>query len=144
MPLMCAMKNPGKEVALRAKLLELMVFLSRIYTDADTTEAHALLRVGSVIGALENDFSRDWKLDDLLKIAHMSRSNLMRVFRKATGQTPIEYLVRLRIQRAMEMLRNSNLSITEIAMEAGFNDSNYFTRQFRRVLGESPRAFRQH
>lgn len=139
----CGGEKAGHEVALRAKLLELMVYLSRAYTNSDTTEAHALLRVGNVIGALENDFSRDWKLDELLTIAHMSRSNLMRIFRKATGQTPIGYLVRLRIQRAMEMLRNTDLAITEIAMEVGFNDSNYFTRQFRRILGESPRSFRQ-
>ena len=139
----CAEEQPGREVALRAKLLELMVYLSRAYTNSDTTEAHALLRVGNVIGALENNFSKDWKLDDLLKIAHMSRSNLMRIFRKATSQTPIEYLMRLRIQRAMEMLRNSDLTITEIALEVGFNDSNYFTRQFRRSLGKSPSSFRQ-
>ncbi|WP_372846273.1 AraC family transcriptional regulator [Pontiella sp.] len=139
----CEQEISGREVALRAKLLELMVFLSRAYTGSDATEAHALLRVGHVIGALENDFSRDWTLAELLEIAHMSRSNLMRVFRKATGQTPIEYLVRLRIQRAMAMLRNTDLSITEIAMAVGFNDSNYFTRQFRRILGESPRSFRQ-
>lgn len=139
----CENEEPGKEVALRAKLMELMVYLARAYSSTDTTEAHALLRVGNVIGALENDFSKDWKLDELLDIAHMSRSNLMRVFRKATSQTPIEYLVRLRIQKAMDMLRNTDLSITEIALEVGFNDSNYFTRQFRRILGESPRAFRQ-
>jgi len=134
---------PGHEAALRAKLLELIVYLSRAYMETDTTEAHALLRVGHVIGALENDFQKDWKLENLLSIAHMSRSNLMRVFRKATGQTPIEYLIRLRIQRAMELLRNSTLSVTEIAFEVGFKDSNYFTRQFRRVLGQSPRSFRQ-
>ena len=134
--------RPGHEVALRAKLLELLVFLSRAYTETETTEAHALLRVGSVIGALENDFSRDWKLDELVATAHMSRSNLMRIFRRATGQTPIEYLLRLRIQKAMELLRNSDLPITEIALEVGFNDSNYFSRQFRRILSESPRAYR--
>ena len=143
MELECDDENAGYEVALRAKLLELMVYLSRAYTTSDTTEAHALLRVGNVIGALENRFSEDWKLEDLLKMAHMSRSNLMRVFRKATGQTPIEYLIRLRIQRAMELLRNSDLTITEIALEVGFNDSNYFTRQFRRALGQSPRSFRR-
>lgn len=140
----CDHDEAGREVALRAKLLEMMVYLSRAYSSADTTEAHALLRVGHVIGALENDFARDWKLDELLDIAHMSRSNLMRVFRKATGQTPIDYLVRLRIQKSMEMLRNTDLTITEVALEVGFNDSNYFTRQFRRILGESPRAFRQN
>ena len=104
----CEEKAPGHEVALRAKILELIVYLSRAYSNTNTTEAHALLRVGNVIGALEKDFSRSWKLDELLTIAHMSRSNLMRVFRKATGQTPIEYLVRLRIQRAMDMLRTTS------------------------------------
>lgn len=138
----CTEKQPGFEAALRAKLLELIVYLSRAYVSTDTTEAHALLRVGHVIGALELDFANDWSLDELQKIAHMSRSNLMRVFRKATGQTPIEYLVRLRIQRAMDLLLNTSMRITEIALEVGFNDSNYFSRQFKRVVGESPRTFR--
>ncbi|MBL7016277.1 MAG: helix-turn-helix domain-containing protein [Kiritimatiellales bacterium] len=139
----CTEQIPGHEAVLRAKLLELLVFLSRAYTASDATEAHALLRVGNVIGALENDFSKNWSVEELLEIAHMSRSNLMRIFRKATGQTPIEYLVRLRIQRAMEMLHNTDLSITEIALEAGFNDSNYFTRQFRRICKIPPSAFRK-
>jgi AraC-like DNA-binding protein len=134
---------PGYPLVLRAKLMELMVYLSRAYGNSGTTEARALVRVGEVIGALEQDYSRPWTLDDLLAIAHMSRSNLMRVFRKATGQTPIDYLLRLRIQKAMALLRNSNLTITAIALEAGFNDSNYFTRQFRRILGTTPRRFRE-
>ncbi len=138
----CEHRAPGYEVAVRAKLLELIVYLSRAYTESDGTEAHALLRVGNVIGALEHDYAREWRLSELLSIAHMSRSTLMRVFRRATGQTPIEYLVRLRIQKAMELLRNSDRTITEIAMDVGFNDSNYFARQFRRQTGTSPRRFR--
>jgi len=138
----CTDQAPGYEVALRAKLLELLVYLSRAYTNTDTTEAHALLRVGKVIGELENNFARDWTLDELLKIAHMSRSTLMRVFRRATGQTPIDYLVRLRIQKAMHLLCHTDETITEIAMEIGFNDSNYFSRQFRRIVGKTPRKYR--
>jgi AraC-like DNA-binding protein len=135
-------REPGHEAILRAKLLELIVYLSREYPETKTIEAHALLRVGHVIGALEKEFSRDWKLEELLGIAHMSRSNLMRVFKAATGQSPIEYLIRLRIQKAMALLRNTDLTVTEIAIEVGFNDSNYFTRQFRKVHGQSPRRFR--
>jgi AraC-like DNA-binding protein len=138
----CRDQPAGWEVATRAKLLELLVFLSRAYTNTESTEAHALLRVGHVIGALENDYTREWKLEELIAIAHMSKSNLMRVFRKATNQTPIEYLVRLRIQRAMELLRTTDQTITEIAHQTGFNDSNYFTRQFRRILNTSPSRFR--
>ncbi len=133
---------PGHEAALRALLLELIVFLSRAYTECDTTEAHALLRVGAVIGALERDYARAWTINNLIKIAHMSRSHFMRVFRRATGQTPIEYLVRLRLQKAMECLRQSDVSITTIAMDVGFNDSNYFSRQFKNANGISPSQYR--
>jgi AraC-like DNA-binding protein len=67
----------------------------------------------------------------------------MRVFRKATGQTPIDYLVRLRIQKSISLLRNTDQPIIEIALESGFNDSNYFTRQFRKLTNESPSAYRK-
>lgn len=101
-----------------------------------------LLRVGEVIVAIENDPATEWKLDDLAQIAHMSKNNLLKVFRKATHQTPIDDLMRLRIQRAMELLRNPDHTITEIAFAVGFNDSNYFTRQFRKVAGMPPRQYR--
>jgi len=139
----CVEKTDGYEAALYAKLIELIVYLSRLYSASENTEARALLRVGHVIGVLENNFSNDWKIDDLLQIAHMSRSNLMRVFHKATGQSPIEYLIRLRLQKAMELLRASDLSITEIALRTGFNDSNYFARQFRTATRMSPSAYRK-
>ncbi len=135
-------RTPGHEAALRALLMELIVFLARAYTQSDATEAHALLRVGKVIGALESDYSAPWTLQALLKIADMSRSHFMRIFRRATGQTPIEYLIRLRLQKAMELLRQSDSSITDIAMDVGFNDSNYFTRQFRAANGLSPTQYR--
>lgn len=135
-------KEAGYEAALLAKLLELIVYLSRLYMQSETTEARALLRVGHVIGSLENDYAKDWTLEEILKIAHMSRSNFMRVFKRATGQSPIEYLLRMRIQEGMKRLTHTDMSITEIAMEIGFNDSNYFSRQFRQALGTSPRSFR--
>jgi AraC-like DNA-binding protein len=138
----CSERAPGYEIVLRAKLLELIAYLSRAYMQGESTETQALQRVGEVIGAMENNFSNDWKLDELAKIAHMSKSSLLTVFRKATGQTPIDYLMRLRIQRAMELLKNSDQTITEIAFAVGFNDSNYFTRQFRGAVGIPPRQFR--
>ncbi|MGA0334572.1 MAG: AraC family transcriptional regulator [Kiritimatiellia bacterium] len=135
-------REAGYEAALLAKLLELIINLSRLYMQSETTEARALLRVGHVIGSLESNYAKDWTLDEILHIAHMSKSNLMRVFKNATGQSPIEYLLRMRIQEAMKRLIHTDLSITEIAMDVGFNDSNYFSRQFRQALGQSPRDFR--
>ncbi len=138
----CSERIPGHEVVLCAKLQELIAYLSRAYSQGGSTQAQALLRVGEVIGTMENDFSNDWKLDELAQLAHMSKNNLLKIFRKATHQTPIDYLMRLRIQRAMELLQKTDQSISEIAFTVGFNDSNYFTRQFRKVAGFTPRQFR--
>ncbi len=135
-------REAGHEAILLAKLLELIVNLSRYYMQSETTEARALLRVGHVIGSLESNYAKDWTLEEILQIAHMSKSNFMRVFKKATGQSPIEYLLRMRIQEGMKRLINTDMSITDIAMDIGFNDSNYFSRQFRQALGQSPRNFR--
>ncbi len=139
----CVLTQPCFEMALRAKLTELIIFLVRTGTQAEPTEASALLRVGHVIGRLENEFACDWSVEELLSIAHMSRSTFMRVFRRATGQTPINYLVRRRIQQAMHLLRNSDEPVARIALAVGFSDSNYFTRRFHRMIGKSPRAFRR-
>ena len=82
-------------------------------------------------------------LPELLAISHMSKSNFLRVFRKATGLTPVEYLTNIRIQESMRLLTGTDFSMSEIASRVGFCDSNYFSRQFRRILGLTPRAYRK-
>ena len=139
----CKEQAAGYEAALRAKLIELIVYLSRAYNFSEAVEARALLRVGHVIGALEQEYSKKWRLEDLQQIAGMSRSSLMRIFREATGVAPIAYLLRLRIQKAMELLRNSDQPVTGVAFETGFHDSNYFARQFRKIAGRSPARYRK-
>jgi AraC family L-rhamnose operon transcriptional activator RhaR/AraC family L-rhamnose operon regulatory protein RhaS len=67
----------------------------------------------------------------------------MRTFAKATRLPPFEYLIQLRLQNAMRLLRNSRLTVSQIAFEVGFNDSNYFTRQFSKRKGVSPLAYRK-
>lgn len=135
---------PGWEITARTTLQEMIIFLSRTYTQTNTTvEAGALLRIGHIIGELENNVAHDWKFEELAKMAHMSGSSFLRIFRKATGHSPIKYLLKLRVKRAMTLLRSSDKTVTEIAMEVGFNDSNYFTRQFRIISGTTPSKYRK-
>lgn len=136
-------KQEGYEVAMFSKFLELVVYLSRLYQETESTNAEALLRVAKVIGSIEDDFARAWKVEDFAEMAHMSRSNFMRVFRTATGQTPIDYLLQRRLQKSTTLLTSSNLPVSQIAFEVGFNDSNYFTRQFKNTHGMSPLAYRR-
>lgn len=136
-------REVGYEAALVGRLIELTVFLSREYERSAAAEAEAFLRVGKVVSRLEEDYARPWRLDELCGMARMSKSALMVAFREATGQTPIEYLIHLRLRRGMHLLANTDLSITRIAFDTGFSDSNYFARKFRQVVGVSPSVYRR-
>ena len=136
-------REEGYEAALVGRLAELTVYLSRQYARATATEAKALLRVGEVISRLERDSARPWRLDELCQIAHMSKSALMVAFRDATGHTPVNFLIRLRLRRAMELLASTSRPITQIAFDAGFSDSNYFARKFHHIVGMRPSAYRE-
>jgi AraC-like DNA-binding protein len=135
-------RSIGYEASLFGYLLELMIFLSREYSRIGTTNGRALLRVGELIGLLERDYSRRWRLADLAAAAHMSESSLLATFKEATGQSPIDYLIHLRIQHAAELLCRGDRSISEVAYAVGFEDSNYFSRQFRKTMKNSPREYR--
>ena len=92
---------------------------------------------------LEVKFDHPINLDELAGIAHMSKRSFIRAFQAATGASPIAYLIQLRINRATALLRDSDAPVTDIAFRAGFADSNYFTRQFRKLTGISPRSYRR-
>lgn len=139
----CEKKESGYEASLIGMLLELIVYMSRQYSETSTTSGQALLRVGKVIAKLESDYTRSWKLGELAKFAYMSESNLLLVFKEATGRSPIDYLIRIRIQKAMELLYETNLNVTEISEKVGFTDSNYFSRCFKKFTNTTPRSYRK-
>lgn len=136
-------QKPGYDTMLLSFFLELLVFLSREYSTVEMPQAKSLYRIGNIIGELEKQYKRNWRLDEIARLACMSKSNLLAVFREATGYSPVEYLIRIRLQKAAEMLTATPLTISEIAPECGFNDSNYLTRQFCKVYKLSPREFRK-
>jgi AraC-like DNA-binding protein/mannose-6-phosphate isomerase-like protein (cupin superfamily) len=137
-------KAPGWAPALLGQLLNLIVFLARQYSETGkTTQGKALLRIAEIISRLENAPTKNWNLDKLAAAARMSKNNFLLVFKDATGQSPIDYLLSLRLQRAAELLRTTNMRICEIAFECGFNDSNYFSRQFRRRFDTTPMQYRR-
>lgn len=138
-----ASDEPGREAALTAQLIALITHLARSYAGTTSLDGQALLRLGRTLGAMESDPARAWTLQELARYAHLSPSHFSRVFRHATGTAPMTYLTRLRMQEAMRRLRQPDATITEIALATGFNDSNYFARQFKRHTGTTPRAYRR-
>ncbi len=120
----------------------LVAELSRWYTGAQSPGARRLSRIGAAIGHLEHHLDEAVSLDALVSLTGLSPSTLNRAFVRAVGLSPMAYHLRLRARRAGDMLRSTDLSVTDIAYRTGFNDANYFARQFKKAMGLSPRAYR--
>ncbi|MBW2690331.1 MAG: helix-turn-helix transcriptional regulator, partial [Deltaproteobacteria bacterium] len=73
----------------------------------------------------------------------ISASHLSASFKKNIGTPPMRYLLELRLTRAAYLLANVNMSVSQVAREAGFSDPLYFSRQFKKRFGLSPRHYRQ-
>jgi transcriptional regulator GlxA family with amidase domain len=79
----------------------------------------------------------------LASSVNLSRAHFIRSFRDTFGETPHRYLQRRRIERAMALLRETDLSVTEICFDVGFASLGTFSRTFGEVLGESPSEYRR-
>ena len=87
-------------------------------------------------------FQEDLDLDELAKVAGVSKYHFARSFEATYGETPIRYLTRRRIERAQDLLRSANLTITEICMLVGFASLGSFSARFTQLVGETPTAYR--
>lgn len=132
----------GFEAAAFSLLIKLITFVSRQYSVINANNRSALVRMGDVISALESGYRQKWTLAKIARLAKTSPNNLLRLFKAATGEAPINYIIRLRLSHAAELLHISNLSITEIAFECGFHDPNYFTKKFTALYHMTPRQYR--
>jgi AraC-like DNA-binding protein len=81
-------------------------------------------------------------VEQAMKLVHMSQSQFMKVFKKVSGMTFVAHVTRVRINHALRLLRETDLTIAEIAAKTGFPDQSYFDRRFKQAFGKSPRQYR--
>jgi len=137
-------RSPGWELAVYSGFCQLFAHISRyarLDTDVHGSSASGF-QLGRVLRFMEENAVKPLTLEHLSRYAQMSESSFRHQFKAATGLAPIEYLIRLRCRRAMLDMFSSDHSISEISLESGFTDSNYFARKFREITGRSPREFR--
>jgi AraC-like DNA-binding protein len=100
--------------------------------------------VNEVLGHLEIAWAnRELSVNYLARRFGVHRSTLARRFQDALGTSPVDYIIGIRVQNAMSLLRQTTRSVTEIANQCGFKDPNYFARLFRKRTGFAPLAFRR-
>lgn len=92
---------------------------------------------------IDRSYAEPLDLDDLAAAAGYSRYHLVRAFRAAYGETPGRYLTRRRVERAQELLRSVNLSVTEVCHLVGFTSLGSFSSLFTELVGTSPSVFQR-
>ena len=90
----------------------------------------------------QNYSNSDFSLNMIATHIGVSPSYFSSIFRQETGQTFVEYLTRVRIDSACEMLKCTNLRTAEIGERAGYNDPHYFSSAFKKVMGMSPKEYK--
>lgn len=101
---------------------------------------HTAVRQG--VQLLEEACDEEWNLARLAALTRLNPSYLTRLFKSATGRSPMEYLARHRAERAANLLLATDQPIGEIGTRVGWNDPNYFARRFKSVYGVTPSAYR--
>lgn len=131
----------------RSMAQALAVHLVRTYLDphsvarrGNALQAYKLRRV---IEAMSERLADDFSLTHLAEIADLSEYHFSRMFKRATGLSPSQYFIRLRMARARHLLLETDRSIIDIGMEVGYSSPSHFSQVFRREVGITPRAYRK-
>jgi AraC-like DNA-binding protein len=90
---------------------------------------------------IDRDFAEPIDVPAIAREAHASRAHFIRSFKNAFGETPHQYLLRRRIERAKDLLRSTPLSVTEVSLEVGFRSLGSFSAAFRQLVREPPSAY---
>ncbi|HWR42107.1 AraC family transcriptional regulator [Sporomusa sp.] len=134
----------GYELAVKAYIYRILVLLLRFYGEQTISETEkdrqrkTLDRLSPVLEYMDCYYTEKLSLSQLSSMANMSDHYFCRLFKNLTGKSPTEYINHLRLNKAVTLLRESDLNITEIALAVGFNDSNYFSRLFKKYKHVSP------
>ena len=91
---------------------------------------------------IEENYNRKITLDDICSHVFLSRSYLCTLFRQKTGGTISDYILRVRIEKSIELMGNRELSLKEIMEQCGFESQSYYTKTFRRLIGVNPGQYR--
>ncbi len=141
--------DAGWREVIRSSVGQLAVYLLRAHINVRRSDQIELSRVGMVdrrlrraIEFMHDNCGRDLTLAEIAASAYLSEFHFARLFKKITGATPHAYLSSLRVERARRLLAETDLSISEIGAQVGYNSQSHFTKIFREATGVTPRAFR--
>jgi AraC family transcriptional regulator len=142
-------EEAGQDVVITAQVEQMLVHLLRHHANVRRSDELELSRVGLVdrrirraVEMMHAHMDRDLSIEELAGAAYLSPFHFARLFKKLTGASPHAYLASLRVQRAQQLLAETDLSISELSARVGYGSPSHFSKAFRQATGLTPRAFR--
>lgn len=135
-------KVSGYKTLVYAMFLELVVKLSNYYSDnfSSTTLDNSLL--ADILSFIEKNYSTKLTCTDIAGYCGVSTRHINRLFKTMLNTTPVAYITSLRLDKAFNLIVHTTLTMTQIAFECGFSDSNYFIKCFKNKFNTTPRLLR--
>lgn len=140
-------KQPEYELMVKVELLKILVTATRSYdyikTDSSfTVKTQSLLSLEKAMNYMDKKLTSDLNLEDIAQIANMSKNYFCTIFKKMNGISPWDYVTMKRIEKSMQLLKNTQTNILDIALQCGFNNTANFNRAFKQVTGRVPSDYR--
>lgn len=141
------LEGAGSDVMFESLARVFLIKLVQKYGDERSEEiafsrAFTAQHYKRVLDFVAANFGKPVQIEDMAREAGLSASHFSRLFKKVIGDSPYQFLMRYRVERACEMLAGSTRSLIDIALACGFSDQPHLTRIFKQVRGETPKAFR--
>lgn len=116
---------------------------ARFLKDAQPKSETGEDRIQKCLTYIRKNINQNIKIDTLAEIVCLSRDHLIRLFKKETGLTPVQYISNKKMEKAQLLLVSGNMSIKEIAFMLSYEDHSYFNRLFKKATGLSPMEYRR-
>jgi len=141
-----SIQKPHYAIILKALIIELLIIIFRTVKDNVNPEYVSFAWSGKIKKAKEHillNYREIDSVDCLIKVAGMKRTLFYSEFKRVTGYTPINYLNKIKIDKAADFISQKEISLKNIANRVGFEDIYYFHRMFKKIKGISPGKYRQ-
>ncbi len=137
------LREPGFEQILNSYFLILITQISRAFAASENFVKNTVESFYSTIAYMEANYTLQLRLNDLARMSHLSERQFNRRFKELYNTTPGQHMIQLKLGRACILLEETDMTVSEIALECGFSDINYFSKVFKSVYNQAPTSYRK-
>ncbi len=140
--------QPGYELKIKLELYSVLLLLLRNYgyvntQDSSNSGVNVLPQLSLAIDYINSHIGESFSLDDIARQAMLSKAYFSTLFKKYNGLSPWEYITIKRVEKAIGLLRTTDMTKLDIAQQCGFNSSSNFYKAFRKITGKKPDDYQQ-